>query len=120
MPPARDTPRPIAPKAGPRRFVFVLLDNFTLISLASALECLRIANRIYGEHFYNWRIIGEGGDSIACSAGTVFKLDGDLEELQREDTVLVCGGIDIRSATSTSTSSFASASRSSAATCAAA
>ncbi|MDZ7710535.1 MAG: hypothetical protein U5K36_11090 [Roseovarius sp.] len=32
----------------PRRFVFVLLDRFTLLSFASAVECLRIANRMAG------------------------------------------------------------------------
>ena len=83
----------------PRRFVFVLLEDFTLLSFASALECLRIANRISGKQFYSWTIIGEGGDSMVCSAGTAFKLDGDLGDLAREDTVLVCGGMDIQKAT---------------------
>ena len=34
-----------------------------------------------------------------CSAGTAFKLDGDLDELTRDDTVMVCGGIDVQAAT---------------------
>ncbi|MBT7222762.1 MAG: GlxA family transcriptional regulator, partial [Marinovum sp.] len=29
----------------PRKFVFVLLPKFTLLSFTSALECLRISNR---------------------------------------------------------------------------
>ncbi len=83
----------------PRRFVFVLLENFTLLSFSSAMESLRIANRMAGKTLYEWRIIGEGGDIIYCSAGSGFKLDGDLEDLQRDDTVLVCGGIDVQMAT---------------------
>jgi len=83
----------------PRRFVFVLLDNFTLLCFAAALESLRIANRMAGREIYTWRLIGEGGDEMTCSAGVTFKLDADLEELQRDDTVLVCGGIDVQKAT---------------------
>ena len=83
----------------PRRFIFVLLDNFTLLSFASALEALRIANRMADSELYSWRLIGEGGEEMTCSAGTTFKLDGDLEDLRRDDTVLVCGGIDVQKAT---------------------
>ncbi|MGE4325065.1 MAG: GlxA family transcriptional regulator [Pseudodonghicola sp.] len=88
------------PKSGSsRRFVFVLLDRFTLLSFASALECLRIANRMAGMELYTWLLIGEGGEEMTCSAGTTFKLDAGLEILQRDDTVLVCGGIDVQAAT---------------------
>ncbi|MFC3616520.1 GlxA family transcriptional regulator [Lutimaribacter marinistellae] len=83
----------------PRRFVFVLLDNFTMLCFSAALESLRIANRMAGRELYSWRLVGEGGDLIRCSAGTAFKLDGDLDELSREDTILVCGGIDVQKAT---------------------
>ncbi|WP_299145436.1 GlxA family transcriptional regulator [uncultured Tateyamaria sp.] len=81
-----------------KRFVFVLLDNFTMLCFAAALESLRIANRMAGREVYSWRIIGEGGDFITCSAGTGFKLDGDLEELNRDDVVMLCGGIDVQAA----------------------
>ncbi len=83
----------------PRRFVFVLLDNFTMLCFSAALESLRIANRMAGHELYSWRLVGEGGDLVRCSAGTAFKLDGDLDELLREDTILVCGGIDVQKAT---------------------
>ncbi len=83
----------------PRRYVFVLLENFTLLSFASALECLRIANRVIGHDAYTWSLIGEGGDLQHCSAGTTFKLDGDLGEVTRDDVVVICGGIDIQTST---------------------
>ena len=83
----------------PRRFVFVLLDQFTLLCYSCAVESLRIANRMAGKQLYEWRVIGEGGDTISCSAGTAFKLDGDLDEVGREDVVVLCGGIDVASAT---------------------
>ena len=89
------------PTAGdrPKRFVFVLLNNFTLLCFSAAVEALRIANRMSGKTLYAWRYVGEGGDTISCSAGTEFKLDGDLDELARDDVVMVCGGIDVQAAT---------------------
>ncbi len=88
------------PPAKPRRFVFVLLENFTMLSFASALESLRIANRMAGKELYSWHLVGESGDTVSCSAGTAFKLDEGLPDLQRDDTVMLCGGIDVQQATS--------------------
>ncbi len=82
-----------------RRFVFVLMEDFTLLSFASAIESLRIANRMADAPLYEWRIVGEGGDTVRCSAGTAFQLDGDLEELTRDDTLILCGGMDVQAAT---------------------
>jgi len=83
----------------PRRFVFLLLDRFTMLSFAGAIEPLRIANRIVRKPIYEWRLIGEGGISATCSNGASFQLDMGLEELDRDDTLLVCGGIDVQRAT---------------------
>ncbi len=83
----------------PRRFVFVLLENFTLLSFASAVECLRIANRMAGRDVYEWRVLGEGGETMPSSAGATFELDSDLDDLTRDDTIMVCGGIDVQAAT---------------------
>ena len=96
-------PAPImAPKAPAktRRFVFVLLNNFSLLSFASAMECLRIANRMSGQLLYEWTLASEDGEMVSCSAGTTFAVDGDLGELTREDTVLVCAGIAVQDETS--------------------
>ncbi|CUJ95233.1 Carnitine catabolism transcriptional activator [Ruegeria denitrificans] len=82
-----------------RNFVFVLLDNFSLLSFASALDSLRIANRMADKPLYRWKLMGEGGDTVSCSAGTTFALDSDLVELQRDDIVLICGGVDVQAAT---------------------
>lgn len=87
------------PARKPRRFIFVLMQDFTLLSFASALEALRLANRMSGQQLFDWRIVGEGGGVARCSAGTAFELDGDLPELSRDDTVLLCGGIEVAAAT---------------------
>jgi len=80
----------------PRRFVFVLVNDFTLLSFAGALDALRIANRNFTAPAYEWILCGEGGDTVTSSAGPEFKLDMDLEELKRDDTILICSGVDVQ------------------------
>lgn len=83
----------------PRRFVFVLLDQFTLLCFSAAVESLRIANRMAGRELYQWTIAGEGGGTVTCSAGPSFAVDIDLQELNRDDTIMLCGGINVQHAT---------------------
>ena len=83
----------------PRRFVFVLIENFTLLSFSSALDALRLANRMSGKKLYDWTFIGENEEFVSCSAGTQFKLDNSLIELHRDDTILLCGGTAIQEST---------------------
>jgi transcriptional regulator GlxA family with amidase domain len=87
------------PEAAPKRYVFVLLDQFTMLCFACSVEALRIANRMAGRKLYDWVLAGEGGEMVYCSAGIGFKLDMDLGEVEREDVVMVCGGIDVQAAT---------------------
>ncbi|TDT77699.1 AraC family transcriptional regulator with amidase-like domain [Litoreibacter halocynthiae] len=82
----------------PRRYVFVLMENFTMLSFAGAVDALRIANRMRPGS-YEWVLAGEGGDTISCSSGISYKLDMDLVEVQRDDTLILCGGTHVQEAT---------------------
>ena len=88
-----------APEPKTKGFVFLLLNHFTLIAFANALEPLRIANRSAGKDLYKWRLAGEGGQTAKSSCGAVIQLDMGLEEVNREETVIVCGGVNIKTAT---------------------
>jgi len=83
----------------PKRFVFVLLEQFTMLCFSSAVEALRIANRMSGQDLYSWELAGEGGEYAQCSAGIHYRLNRDLDEVSRDDIVLICGGIDVQAAT---------------------
>lgn len=83
----------------PRRFVFLLLDRFTMVNFAGAIEPLRLVNHVVGAPLYSWALAGEGGVEKTCSNGATFRLDMGLDEVERDDTVLVCGGIDIQHTT---------------------
>jgi len=79
----------------PRRYVFLLLDRFTMISFSAAIEPLRLANRLAGRELYEWRLTGEQGGTVDCSNGARILLDGPLAETRHGDTVLVCGGLEV-------------------------
>ncbi len=83
----------------PRRFFFVLMKDFTLLSFASAIEALRIANRVSAHQLYDWVVVSDGGERMMSSAGATFHVDSDLPEVGRDDTIILCGGIDIACAT---------------------
>jgi len=83
-----------------RRFVFVLLDNFTMLSFAAAIDCLRLANRMANKTLYEWRLWSESGDIVHCSTGTGFQVDGELDEIHRDDTIMLVGGAHITDVTS--------------------
>ncbi|MGJ8622397.1 MAG: GlxA family transcriptional regulator [Yoonia sp.] len=82
----------------PRRYVFVLMENFTMLCFAAAIESLRIANRTAGKELYTWRIVSEAGEDATCSNGCTFHVDSGLEELDRDDVIILCSGIDVQHA----------------------
>ena len=47
--------------------VFLLLDQFTLISLSCAVEPLRMANQLAGEELYRWQTLSLDGQPVWAS-----------------------------------------------------
>jgi transcriptional regulator GlxA family with amidase domain len=43
----------------PQRFAFVLVPDFSMIAFASALEPLRIANRMAERELYSWQVVSQ-------------------------------------------------------------
>ncbi len=83
----------------PRRFVFALMEGFTLLSFAAAVESLRLANQMAGHKLYDWVLVAENGDAATCSAGTRFDPDMGFEAVNRDDVIMVCGGLNVAAAT---------------------
>ena len=61
----RPSPRGEFLPSGPERFAFVLVPNFSMIAFASALEPLRIANRMADRELYGWQIVCRAVDRCA-------------------------------------------------------
>ena len=76
--------------------MFLLLDQFTLISLASALEPLRMANQLSGQELYRWHTASVDGNPVWASDGVPITPDGSISSVPPADTVIVCGGTNIQ------------------------
>ncbi|NVK41940.1 MAG: GlxA family transcriptional regulator [Oceanospirillaceae bacterium] len=83
----------IEPKT--RNIGFLLLKNFTMISLASAIEPLRMANQLSGKELYNWYTLTEDGEPVRASDGINITPDGAMTGSFELDTVIVAGGVNI-------------------------
>jgi len=81
----------------PAHYLFVLLHDYSMIAFASALEPLRLANRMAGAKLYDWTLASENGETAMCSNGSEVRVKTGLADVNRETTIMVCGGINIKS-----------------------
>ena len=72
------------------------MDQFTLVSLSSAIDPLRVANLLSNKELYSWVLLGSGDGEQVSSDGVRVKLDHDLADDLQLDLALVVGGIDIQ------------------------
>lgn len=79
--------------AAPQAIGFLLLQNFTLFSLASAIEPLRMANQLAGRELYRWYTLTPDGSPVRASDGLQVTPDADTGIPLTLDTVIVCGGV---------------------------
>ncbi len=82
-----------------QKFAFLLLENFTLLAFSSAIEPLRLANYSAKTQLYSWRVVGENREGVQSSGGLVIKPDIGLDELDRDETIIVVGGRDVKHST---------------------
>lgn len=79
-------------------FAFLLVNDFTLISMSSAVEPLRMANRISKKAVYRWKTLSETGAPVTASDGLSVNVDhsiDDVDALSDIDVLIVCGGWNI-------------------------
>lgn len=79
------------------RFAFLILDEFTAIALSSAIEVLRIANRVVGPDAYSWSVITPGGNPVVSSNGFVPHPITDYANSGDPRIAFVCGGANVAS-----------------------
>ncbi len=77
----------------PFDIVFLLLPNFSMIALYSALEPLRVANRFAGDLFA-WRFASAHGDGVTASNGIPVSVSAALPAIGRANLVMVCSSYD--------------------------
>lgn len=75
-----------------RNHAFLLVEGVSMMSLASAIEPLRQANRMLDEEFYRWQVGTVGGRKVHASNGIEFVGRNIEETVQDADILMVCAG----------------------------
>jgi len=78
--------------ASPAHFGFLMVEDYTLVTLSNAIAVLRMANRLSGGDLYRWSCLTLDGAPVASSAGLRIIPDGDADCLGAADVLFVCGG----------------------------
>lgn len=81
----------------PKKIGFFLVPNFSMIALVSAIEPLRLANRVSGRNLYTWRLYSTDGKPVMASSGIAVNTDQGIAEVENTSVVFVVSGLDARS-----------------------
>ena len=86
-------------RSNPGHVAFYLYPNFSMLAYASAIEGLRLANRIAGRTLYDWTTISTDGTGVKASNGVPIQPDSSAAETRitpgRDapfDYAFICGG----------------------------
>src|SRR5260370_38121753 len=67
----------------------LVVDGFSLMSLAATMEPLRAANRVSGRALYDWRLLSPDGPPVLGSSGISLPLTGGLDPMPARDARIV-------------------------------
>ena len=77
----------------PLRYGFLLLGNYSMIAYASAIEVLRMANRLQRETIFEWPTYTLDGEPVKASNGMTILPDAAVTQISRLDVLFVCAGV---------------------------
>lgn len=85
-----------------KRYVFLLIPGFSPLGMTCAQETLALANRFAGgaRQYYEWLLVSEDGSPVTSWNGLSVGVDAGLIDLHRNDTLIVCAGVDAASGSS--------------------
>ncbi len=84
------------PRELPQQVALIMVPNFTMMPVTSAIEPLRLANRQAGKELYKWSMHSVDGEPVAASNGILTMVEGDLDAVDEHAIVIICGGIDVQ------------------------
>ena len=83
----------------PEAIGFFLIPNFSMIAFASAIEPLRLANRLGEKALYEWALVSSDGGPVTASNGISINPHFSMSELdagtakQRVSSLILVGGV---------------------------
>jgi transcriptional regulator GlxA family with amidase domain len=78
----------------PRRIGFLLLPQFSMMAFASALEPLRVANRLARRDAYRWTIFSADGAPVPASNGLALPADAAAGSTDDLPMLITCAGFE--------------------------
>ncbi len=81
----------------PFRLGFLLVPNYSMMAVSSAIEPLRMANHLSHSQSFEWYVITMSGKTIAASNGLKIKPDFSIDEAPALDILFVCSGLNVSS-----------------------
>ena len=84
------------PKDVPQPFALILVPEFTMMPVTSAIEPLRLANRMSEKALYRWTMHSVDGQPVAASNNILTMVNGDLETVPPHATIIVCAGLNVQ------------------------
>jgi transcriptional regulator GlxA family with amidase domain len=79
----------------PLTFCFLLVDDLSMMSLSSAIEPLRSANRLLGRKAFEWRLCSVDGQPVTASNEIVLAAQPLDKALAGANALFICGGMRI-------------------------
>ncbi len=74
----------------PEQIGFLLVPQFSMLALFSAIEPLRVANRLSGRDLYSWHVFSLDGEAVEASNGMTLMAEAAYGSVARFPTVFVC------------------------------
>ena len=78
----------------PEPIGFLLLPRFSMMAFFSAVEPLRIANRVAGRELFRWQVISQDGAPVSASNRMTLLAEASLESAPPLASLAVCTSFD--------------------------
>jgi transcriptional regulator GlxA family with amidase domain len=78
----------------PERIGFLLVPQFSMMAFFSAVEPLRIANRVAGRELYSWHIFSLDGGPVEASNGMAVMAEAPMGAVEHFPFVIACASFD--------------------------
>lgn len=85
---------PVAEAGASRHIAFLLCPKFSMMAFMSAVEPLRVANRLASRALYRWSMAAPEGATVTASNGMTLMVDRAAAALDAADILLVCAGFE--------------------------